>query len=299
MTELYRHIGKDSDVPAGDIGVGGREIGYLFGQYKKLQNEFSGVLTGKGFGWGGSHIRPEATGYGAVYFIEEMLKTRRASVKGKITVISGSGNVAQGAAEKIIALGGKVVTMSDSDGYIFDADGLTLEKLAFIMDIKNVRRGRIAEYVTKYPKAKYVPGKRPWGTKCDIAIPCATQNELTEEDAKKLARNGVLVVAEGANMPATLEAIEVFRKKGILFAPGKASNAGGVATSGLEMSQNSLRISWTREEVDARLKEIMKNIHDACVKYGKKEDGSVDYVNGANIAGFVRVAEAMLAQGVV
>ncbi len=299
MTELYRHIGKDSDVPAGDIGVGGREIGYLFGQYKKLQNEFSGVLTGKGFGWGGSHIRPEATGYGAVYFIEEMLKTRKASVKGKITVISGSGNVAQGAAEKIIALGGKVVTMSDSDGYILDADGLTLEKLAFIMDIKNVRRGRIAEYVTKYPKAKYVSGKRPWGTKCDIALPCATQNELTEEDAKKLVRNGVIVVAEGANMPATLEAIEVFRKKGILFAPGKASNAGGVATSGLEMSQNSLRISWTREEVDAKLKEIMKNIHDACVKYGKKEDGSVDYVNGANIAGFVRVAEAMLAQGVV
>ncbi|QTN38002.1 NADP-specific glutamate dehydrogenase [Cryomorphaceae bacterium] len=299
MTELARHIGPDTDVPAGDIGVGGREIGYLFGQYKRLRNEFTGVLTGKGHNWGGSLIRPEATGYGNVYFAEQMLETKGESFSGKVVTISGSGNVAQFACEKATQLGAKVVTMSDSGGFIYDADGIDADKLAFIMDLKNVRRGRIKEYTEKYPGAEYHEGKRPWSMKCDIALPCATQNELDGTEAQALVDNGAICVSEGANMPSTPEAIEVFHNNKILFAPGKASNAGGVATSGLEMSQNSLRLSWTREEVDTRLHSIMKEIHKSCVQYGKDADGFVDYVKGANIAGFVKVADAMIDQGVV
>ncbi len=299
MSELARHIGPDTDVPAGDIGVGGREIGYMFGQYKRLRNEFTGVLTGKGASWGGSLIRPEATGYGDVYFAENMLKTKGESFEGKTVVVSGSGNVAQYATEKATQLGGKVVTLSDSSGFIYDEEGIDAEKLAFVMELKNVRRGRIHEYVEKYPSAKFFKGERPWGVKCDVALPCATQNELNGEEAKALVANGCICVAEGANMPSTPEAIEVFHEAKILFAPGKASNAGGVATSGLEMSQNSLRLSWTREEVDSKLHGIMNNIHEACVTYGTDENGYVDYVKGANIAGFVKVADAMLDQGVV
>lgn len=299
MTELAKHIGADTDVPAGDIGVGGREVGYMFGQYKRLRNEFTGVLTGKGITFGGSLIRPEATGYGNVYFAQSMLNTKGDSFNGKIVTVSGSGNVAQYAAEKATELGGKVVTLSDSSGYIYDADGIDAEKLAHVMYIKNEQRARISEYVKKYPNAKYVDGKRPWEVKCDIALPCATQNELNEDEAKALVANGCICVSEGANMPSTPEAIVVFTKAKILFAPGKASNAGGVATSGLEMSQNSLRLSWTSEEVDQRLKGIMANIHSACVKYGSDGNGYVDYVKGANIAGFVKVADAMLGQGVV
>jgi glutamate dehydrogenase (NADP+) len=299
MTELSKHIGGNTDVPAGDIGVGGREVGYMFGQYKRLRNEFTGVLTGKGISFGGSLIRPEATGYGDVYFAQSMLKTKGESFTGKTVVISGSGNVAQYAAEKATQLGGKVVTMSDSSGYIHDADGIDAVKLAFIMEIKNELRGRISDYLTKYPNAKFVAGKRPWEVKCDVALPCATQNELNEDEAKMLVANGCICVAEGANMPTTPEAVIVFQKAKILFAPGKASNAGGVATSGLEMSQNSLRLSWTSEEVDERLKNIMLAIHASCVQYGTDANGYVDYVKGANIAGFVKVADAMLAQGVV
>ena len=299
MSELFRHIGPNTDIPAGDIGVGGREIGYLFGMYKKLRNEFTGVLTGKGMSWGGSLIRPEATGYGTVYFAQSMLGTRDDSLKGKTVTVSGSGNVAQYACEKATDLGAKVVTLSDSGGYIFDEDGIDADKLAFVMDLKNNKRGRISEYVAKYPNAKYVAGERPWGEKCDVAMPCATQNEVDLVDAEKLLANGCFVISEGANMPSRPEAITAFQDANILYAPGKASNAGGVATSGLEMSQNSLRILWTREEVDERLKKIMHDIHDSCIKYGKKDDGTIDYVTGANIAGFVKVADAMLAQGVV
>lgn len=299
MTELSKHIGGNIDVPAGDIGVGGREVGYMFGQYKRLRNEFTGVLTGKGISFGGSLIRPEATGYGDVYFAQSMLKTKGESFTGKTVVVSGSGNVAQYAAEKATQLGGKVVTMSDSSGYIHDAEGIDATKLAFIMEIKNELRGRISDYLTKYPNAKFVAGKRPWEVKCDVALPCATQNELNEDEAKTLVVNGCICVAEGANMPTTPEAVIVFQKAKILFAPGKASNAGGVATSGLEMSQNSLRLSWTSEEVDERLKNIMLAIHASCVQYGTDANGYVDYVKGANIAGFVKVADAMLAQGVV
>jgi len=298
MTELSKHIGADTDVPAGDIGVGGREVGYMFGQYKRLRNEFTGVLTGKGIPFGGSLIRPEATGYGCVYFAESMLGTKGDSFKGKAVAISGSGNVAQYAAEKVTELGGKVVTLSDSSGYIYDVDGIDAEKLAHVMEIKNEMRARISEYTKKYPNAKFVEGKRPWEVKCDVALPCATQNELNGDEAKMLVSNGCICVAEGANMPSTPEAVTEFLKARILFAPGKASNAGGVATSGLEMSQNSLRLSWSREEVDQRLKGIMLNIHSACVQYGKEGD-FIDYVKGANIAGFVKVADAMLAQGVV
>ncbi|GIQ60384.1 glutamate dehydrogenase [Flavobacterium collinsii] len=299
MTELSKHIGADTDVPAGDIGVGGREVGYMFGQYKRLRNEFTGVLTGKGISFGGSLIRPEATGYGAVYFAQSMLATKGDSFKGKIVAVSGSGNVAQYATEKATQLGAKVVTLSDSAGYIYDADGIDAEKLAFVMELKNELRGRISEYVAKYPNAKYVEGKRPWEVKCDVALPCATQNELNGDEAKALVANGCIAVAEGANMPSTPEAVTVFLDAKILFAPGKASNAGGVATSGLEMSQNSLRLNWSSEEVDERLKGIMLAIHASCVKYGSDKSGYVDYVKGANIAGFVKVADAMLAQGVV
>ena len=299
MTELSRHIGADTDVPAGDIGVGGREIGYMFGQYKRIRNEFTGVLTGKGLNWGGSLIRPEATGYGTVYFAQEMLATKGDGFKGKKVVISGSGNVAQYAAEKATQLGATVLTLSDSSGYILDNDGINAEKLAHVMHIKNVERGRISDYLKKYPSATYVAGKTPWGVACDIAMPCATQNELNGDDAKALIAHGVKCVAEGANMPSTPEAIEAFAAARILFSPGKASNAGGVATSGLEMSQNSLRLSWSREEVDQRLHGIMKSIHASCVKYGAREDGTIDYVKGANLAGFVKVADAMLDQGVM
>ncbi|MBT3742356.1 MAG: NADP-specific glutamate dehydrogenase [Polaribacter sp.] len=299
MTELYRHIGHNTDVPAGDIGVGAREIGYMFGMYKKLNNTFTGVLTGKGASWGGSLIRPEATGYGTVYFAQNMLLRRSDSFEGKKVVISGSGNVAQYAAEKAIELGAKVVTLSDSAGYIHDEDGINIEKLKHVMFLKNEKRGRISEYLEKYPNAKFVAGKRPWSVACDIALPCATQNELDGEEAKELVKNGCMCVSEGANMPSTPEAIHEFQKAKILFAPGKASNAGGVATSGLEMSQNSLRLSWTRKEVDDKLQVIMEDIHDSCVQYGENEDGSIDYIKGANIAGFVKVADAMLAQGVV
>jgi glutamate dehydrogenase/leucine dehydrogenase len=298
MTELSRHIGPDTDVPAGDIGVGGREIGFLFGQYKRLRNEFTGVLTGKGIEWGGSLIRPEATGYGQVYFAEEMLKTRNDSMKGKICTVSGSGNVAQYATEKATQLGAKVVTCSDSNGFIYDPKGIDKEKLAYIMWLKNVKRGRISEYAEKFG-AEYHEGKRPWVIKCDVALPSATQNEVNGEDAKTLISNGCFVVSEGANMPSLPEAIEVYQKNKILYGPGKAANAGGVATSGLEMSQNSLRLSWTREEVDTRLHNIMINIHANCVKWGKDPSGYIDYVKGANIGGFVKVAEAMLAQGIV
>ena len=299
MTELSRHIGADTDVPAGDIGVGGREIGFMFGQYKRIRNEFTGVLTGKGRNWGGSLIRPEATGYGTVYFAQEMLATKGDSFSGKIVAVSGSGNVAQYACEKATELGSKVVTLSDSEGYIYDEAGINAEKLAFVMELKNVKRGRISEYVAKYPTAKFVAGKRPWEVKVDIALPCATQNELNGDEAKQLIANGVICVAEGANMPSTPEAIHAFQSAGKLFSPGKASNAGGVATSGLEMSQNSLRMSWTAEEVDAKLHTIMVDIHEACVKYGTGADGNVDYVRGANIAGFVKVADSMIDQGLV
>ncbi|WP_158839829.1 NADP-specific glutamate dehydrogenase [Polaribacter sp. L3A8] len=299
MSELFRHIGANTDIPAGDIGVGGREIGFMFGQYKKLRNEFVGVLTGKGSSWGGSLIRPEATGYGNVYFAQNMLKRKGDSLSGKKIVISGSGNVAQYAAEKALELGATVLTLSDSSGYILDDEGLNSEKLKHVMFIKNEKRGRISEYVEKYPKAKFIAGARPWGIKCDIALPCATQNELNEDEAKQLIKNGCMCVSEGANMPSTPKAIEAFQKSKILFAPGKASNAGGVATSGLEMSQNSLRYNWTREEVDVKLHQIMNDIHSSCVQYGENKDGTIDYVKGANIAGFVKVANAMLDQGVV
>lgn len=299
MTELSKHIGPDTDVPAGDIGVGGREIGYMYGQYKRLRNEFTGVLTGKGRSYGGSLIRPEATGYGNVYFAKNMLETKGESFKGKTVVISGSGNVAQYAAEKAMEFGGKVVTLSDSSGYIYDKDGLDEEKLNFVMELKNEKRGRISEYAKKFPSAKYVDGKNPWEVKCDIALPCATQNELDGDEAKTLVKNGCICVGEGANMPCTPDAITEFHRAKILFSPGKASNAGGVATSGLEMSQNSLRMSWTAKEVDEKLHNIMNDIHAACVQYGKDGDGYVDYVKGANIAGFVKIADAMMAQGVV
>jgi glutamate dehydrogenase (NADP+) len=299
MTELQRHIGPDTDVPAGDIGVGGREIGFMFGQYKRLRNEFTGVLTGKGLEWGGSLIRPQATGYGQVYFAEEMLKTRGLDFKGKTVLVSGSGNVAQYATEKATMLGGKVVTLSDSEGYIYDPKGIDAGKLAFVMQLKNVKRGRIKEYCDKYPEAKFVAGKRPWEVKCDIALPSATQNEIDINDAKALMANGCFCVSEGANMPSTPEAIEVYIEKKILYGPGKAANAGGVATSGLEMSQNSMRLSWTAEEVDMRLHNIMIDIHKNCVKWGTEPDGFINYVKGANIGGFVKVAEAMMAQGLV
>lgn len=299
MTELARHIGPNTDVPAGDIGVGGREIGYMFGQYKRLRNEFTGVLTGKGINWGGSLIRPEATGYGCVYFAQEMLNHVGDWMKGKTVVVSGSGNVAQFAVEKATELGAKVVTMSDSKGFIHDASGIDAEKLAWIMDLKNNRRGRIREYAEHFASATYHEGQRPWGIACDVALPCATQNELNGEEAEALVANGCKAVAEGANMPSTPEAIEVFHAKKVLFAPGKASNAGGVATSGLEMSQNSLRLNWSAEEVEQRLHTIMQDIHAQCVKYGTNDDGTVDYVRGANIAGFVKVADAMIDQGVV
>jgi len=298
MSELFRHIGADTDVPAGDIGVGGREIGYMFGQYKRLKNEFTGVLTGKGIEWGGSLIRPEATGYGATYFAQEMLETRGDAIKGKTVSISGSGNVAQYAAEKVTEFGGKVVTLSDSNGFIYDPKGINSEKLNYIMELKNVNRGRIKEYSEKFG-CEYFEGKRPWIVKCDIAMPNATQNEINEEDAKLLVKNGCICVSEGANMPSTPEAVEVFLKAKILYGPGKAANAGGVATSGLEMTQNSMRLPWSREEVDERLHIIMKNIHKTCVKYGTKENGFINYVDGANIGGFVKVANAMIAQGVV
>jgi glutamate dehydrogenase/leucine dehydrogenase len=298
MTELQRFIGPDTDVPAGDIGVGGREIGYLYGQYKRIRNEFTGVLTGKAIEWGGSLIRPEATGYGAVYFAEEMLKTRQMDLKGKVAVVSGSGNVSQYAAQKLIQMGAKVVTFSDSSGFIYDADGIDEEKLAYVFHLKNVRRGRIKDYTDKY-NAKYFDGQTPWGIKCDLAFPCATQNEINEDDARELVKNGCFLISEGANMPSTPEAVEVFLESKILYGPGKAANAGGVSTSGLEMTQNSMRLPWTREEVDARLHQIMINIHETCVKYGTEKDGYINYVKGANIGGFIKVADAMIAQGVV
>ena len=298
MSELFRHIGPNRDIPAGDIGVGGREIGYLFGQYKRLKNEFTGVLTGKGVSWGGSLIRPEATGYGVVYFTQKMLQNIGTSLEGKRVVVSGSGNVGQYAAEKVIQLGGTVCTLSDSGGYIYDKDGIDSEKLNHIMNIKNVQRGRIQTYLERYPNAEFHAKKTPWGVPCDVAIPCATQNELHLKDAELLIQNGCICVGEGANMPSTPEAIHAFTENKVLFAPGKASNAGGVAVSGLEMAQNSLRYNWTREEVDSRLKNIMSEIHQSCVEFGQ-EDGYVNYVKGANIAGFVKVADAMLAQGVV
>ena len=299
MLELYRHIGPDEDVPAGDIGVGGREVGYMFGMYKKLTHEWSGVLTGKGREFGGSLIRPEATGYGTVYFLLSMLETRGISLEGKKVLISGSGNVAQYATEKCIQLGAKVLTLSDSDGYIYDPDGIDRAKLDYVMELKNVERGRIKEYAEEYPNAVYHAGERPWGEKADIALPCATQNEINGEQAQMLVNNGVFAVAEGANMPSTPEAVKAFQDAKILYAPGKASNAGGVAVSGLEMSQNSERLSWTSEEVDNRLKLIMKDIHENCVKYGTQPDGYINYVKGANVAGFMKVAKAMMAQGIV
>ncbi len=299
MTELQRHIGPDTDIPAGDINVGGREIGFLYGQYKRIRNEFTGTLTGKAPEWGGSPLRPEATGYGTCYFAKEMLAMKGDSFNGKIVVVSGSGNVAQYATEKATQLGGKVVTLSDSSGYIYDETGIDAEKLAYVMELKNVQRGRISEYAVKYPEAKFFAGERPWGVKCDIALPCATQNELNEEEAKVLVANGCYCVAEGANMPSTPEAIAVFQGAKIMYAPGKASNAGGVATSGLEMTQNSIRLKWTPAEVDTKLSQIMTDIHSACVQYGTSEDGYVNYVAGANIAGFIKVADAMMAQGCV
>nr|MBP7473112.1 NADP-specific glutamate dehydrogenase [Prevotella sp.] len=298
MTELYRHIGPDEDVPAGDIGVGGREVGYMFGQYKKLTHQFQGILTGKGQEFGGSLIRPEATGYGNVYFLENMLKTRNIDIKGKVVLVSGSGNVAQYTIEKLIELGAKPVTCSDSNGYIYDPDGITTEKLAYIMELKNVERGRIKEYAEKYG-CKYVEGAKPWSEKANIATPCATQNEINEEAAKTLVKNGIVAVSEGANMPTTPDAIKVFQDAKILYCPGKASNAGGVAVSGLEMSQNSERLKWTREEVDTRLHNIMNEIHENCVKYGTGADGYINYVKGANVAGFLKVAKGMMAQGII
>ena len=299
MTELQKYIGHDTDVPAGDIGVGGREVGYMFGQYKRLRDEFTGTLTGKGRDWGGSPLRPEATGYGACYFAEEMLATRGESFRGKRVCISGSGNVAQYACRKAIELGAKVVTLSDSTGYIYDPEGIDLEKWEYVMELKNIFRGRIKEYAEHYPSAVYHEGKRPWGEQCDIAMPCATQNELNGEEAQMLVDNGCICVAEGANMPSTPEAIRIFQQHKLLYAPGKASNAGGVATSGLEMCQNSMRLTWSPEEVDEKLHAIMKNIHEVCVRYGTEEDGYVNYVVGANIGGFMKVANAMLAQGLV
>ncbi len=298
MTELFRHIGPNKDIPAGDIGVGGREIGYMFGQYKRLKNEFSGVFTGKGISWGGSLIRPEATGYGVAYFIEEMLRHKNKNVKGKKVVISGSGNVAQFATEKFIEMGAKVLTLSDSSGFIHDPAGINKDKLKYVMKLKNEQRGRISEYEKKYPKAKFFPKDKPWKVACGIAIPCATENELSQSDAKTLIKNGVIAVAEGANMPCTPEAIKAFQNSKVLYAPGKASNAGGVAVSGLEMAQNSLKNTWSRKIVDGKLQEIMTDIHSSCLEYGK-EKNSIDYLKGANIAGFVKVADAMLAQGVV
>ncbi len=298
MTELQRFIGSDTDVPAGDIGVGGREIGYLYGQYKRIRNEFTGVLTGKAIEWGGSLIRPEATGYGAVYFADQMLKTRNLDLKGKTAVVSGSGNVSQYAVEKLIHLGAKVVTLSDSTGFIYDPAGFDEEKLAYVLDLKNNRRGRIKEYADKF-NAQYIEGQTPWGIRCDLAFPCATQNEINEEDAKLLIKNGCYLVSEGANMPSTPEAVEVYLKAKILYGPGKAANAGGVSTSGLEMTQNSMRLPWSREEVDSRLHMIMISIHETCVKYGTEKDGFINYVKGANIGGFIKVAEAMIVQGVV
>lgn len=299
MTELQRHVGQDTDVPAGDIGVGSREIGYLFGQYKRLRNEFCGVLTGKGLNWGGSPLRPEATGYGTCYFASAMLATRGESFEGKTVVISGAGNVAQYAAQKALQLGAKVVTLSDSNGFIYDPDGIDVEKLAYVFELKNVYRGRIKEYVQKYPASQYFENRRPWGIKCDIAMPCATQNEINAEEARQLVANGCICVAEGANMPSEPGAIEIFQQAKLLYSPGKASNAGGVATSGLEMTQNSIRLKWTEEEVDAQLHRIMTDIHEACVKYGTEPDGYVNYVKGANIASFIKIADAMMAQGLV
>ena len=299
MTELYRHIGPDTDVPAGDIGVGGREIGFLFGQYKRLRDEFTGTLTGKGLGWGGSLLRPEATGYGVCYFAQEMLALKGESFEGKTVLVSGSGNVAQYAAQKAMRLGAKVVTLSDSDGFVHDPDGLDEEKLKFVLNLKNVRRGRISEYAAQYPGAKYFPGERPWGIPCDIALPCATQNEIEAADAERLLAGGCGCFVEGSNMPTTPEAIALFQKARILYSPGKASNAGGVATSGLEMTQNSIRQKWTSEEVDAHLHRIMSEIHASCLKYGREEDGYINYVKGANIAGFIKVANAMADQGLV
>ena len=298
ITELWRHIGPQTDVPAGDIGVGGREVGYMYGMYKKLARENTGTFTGKGLEFGGSLIRPEATGYGNVYFLLEMLKTRNIDIKGKVVAVSGSGNVAQYTAEKLISLGAKVITMSDSNGYIYDPDGIDAEKLAYIFELKNIYRGRIREYAEKYG-CKYVEGARPWNEKCDIAMPSATQNEIDGDDARALLANGCFAVSEGANMPSTPEAIEEFLKAKILYAPGKAANAGGVSVSGLEMTQNSIKLSWTKEEVDARLKQIMFDIHTQCVKYGKQADGYVNYVKGANVAGFMKVAKAMMAQGIL
>ena len=298
MTELYRHIGANTDIPAGDIGVGGREIGYMFGQYKRIKNEFTGVLTGKGVNWGGSLIRPEATGYGTVYFAEEMLNTRHESIKNKTVLISGSGNVAQFAAEKVIDLGGKVLTLSDSNGYIYDKDGIDKEKLAYVMALKNKQRGRIKEYAEKY-KVKYVENARPWGEKGEIALPCATQNEIEKGDAETLIKNGCLCISEGANMPCTPDAIKIIIENKILYGPGKAANAGGVAVSGFEMSQDSMRLTWSREEVDTRLKVIMKRIHSTCLKYGTKPGGFVNYMDGANIGGVVKVADTMIDQGAV
>ena len=299
MTELQRHIGPDTDVPAGDIGVGGREVGYLFGQYKRIRDEFTGTLTGKGLGWGGSRLRPEATGYGVCYFAQEMLATRRETFEGKTVLVSGSGNVAQYAAQKAMRLGAKVVTLSDSDGFVYDAEGLTEDKMQYVFELKNVRRGRIREYAEKYPEAVYYPGERPWKIACDIALPCATQNEIGEDDAEALVKGGCFCVVEGANMPTRPEAIAVFQKSRLLYSPGKASNAGGVATSGLEMSQNSIRNQWTAEQVDNELHRIMSDIHKACRKYGTEPDGYINYVKGANIAGFIKVANAMIDQGLV
>lgn len=299
MTELQRHIGPDTDVPAGDIGVGGREVGYLFGQYKRIRDEFTGTLTGKGLGWGGSRLRPEATGYGVCYFAQEMLATRGETFDGKTVLVSGSGNVAQYAAQKAMRLGAKVVTLSDSDGFVYDAEGLTEDKMQYVFELKNVRRGRIREYAEKYPEAVYYPGERPWKIACDIALPCATQNEIGEDDAETLVKGGCFCVVEGANMPTRPEAIAVFQKSRLLYSPGKASNAGGVATSGLEMSQNSIRNQWTAEQVDNELHRIMSDIHKACLKYGTEPDGYINYVKGANIAGFIKVANAMIDQGLV
>ena len=299
MTELQRHIGPDTDVPAGDIGVGGREVGYMFGQYKRLRDEFTGTLTGKGQCWGGSLMRPEATGYGVCYFAQDMLATKGKSFEGQTVLVSGSGNVAQFAAQKAMRLGAKVVSLSDSNGSIYDPEGFTEEKLAYVFQLKNVRRGRIKEYVSQYPNAKYLENQRPWSIPCDIALPCATQNEIEAADAEMLVKNGCYCIAEGANMPTTPEAIAIIQKARLLYSPGKASNAGGVATSGLEMSQNSMRIKWTAEEVDERLHRIMSDIHAACLKYGTEEDGYVNYVKGANIAGFIKVANAMVEQGLV
>ena len=298
MLELWRHIGPETDVPAGDIGVGGREVGFMFGMYKKLAHEFTGTFTGKGREFGGSLIRPEATGYGNIYFLMEMLKRKGTDLKGKVCLVSGSGNVAQYTIEKVIELGGKVVTCSDSDGYIYDPDGIDREKLDYIMELKNLYRGRIREYAEKYG-CKYVEGAKPWGEKCDIALPSATQNELNGDHARQLVANGCIAVSEGANMPSTPEAIKVFQDAKILYAPGKAANAGGVSVSGLEMTQNSIKLSWSAEEVDEKLKSIMKNIHEACVQYGTEADGYVNYVKGANVAGFMKVAKAMMAQGIV